>query len=155
SRWLSLRGHKWKYNYWLADGWAELYDLEVDPEETHNLLLGNVEDTHRQQADTMHKRLTGWESENGFTDSLDAAGQLVNLNQPPVDATEMRTNGQFPRWVARLPDEERALMESRGETVVNAIQNEDTFKLEETNLKAFGEAGGSLEGTVYQHLTDG
>jgi arylsulfatase len=155
SRWLSLRGHKWKYNYWLADGWAELYDLEVDPQEAHNLLLGNVEDTHRQQADTMHKQLTKWESENGFADSLDATGQLVNLNQPPVDPAEMRTNGQFPRWVARLPDEERALMESRGETVVNAIQNEDTFKLEQTNLKAFKEAGGSLEGTVYQHLTDG
>lgn len=150
SRWLSLRGKKWKYNYWLADGWEELYDLETDPEEAHNLLLGDVSDTHRQHADTMHKQLTEWESENGFADSLNDTGQLINLNLPPVDPTEMRTNGQFPRWVDRLPDDERAVMESQGETVVNAIQHENTFKLEETNLDAFKDAGGCLDGTIYQ-----
>jgi len=154
SRWLSLRGKKWKYNYWLADGWEELYDLEADPDEAYNLLLGEVDDGDRNRANEMHARLTEWEQAHGFADSLDNSGKLINLKQAPVDATEMRTNGQFPRWVDRLPDEERALMESRGETVVNAIQYEDTFQLKETNLKSFKEHGGSLDGTSYAKLWD-
>ena len=66
----------------------------------------------------------------------------------------MGTNGQFPRWVARLPDDERAVMENRGEAVLNAIRKEDTFMLEEINLKAFKENGGSLAGTPQQRLLD-
>jgi arylsulfatase A-like enzyme len=152
SRWLSLRGKKWKYNYWLADGWEELYDLETDPTEASNVLLGEVNGAHRQRANEMHTQLTEWEREHGLPSSLDEAGQLINLGLPPIDPIRMRTNGQFPRWVDRLPDDERALMESKGETVVNAIQYEDTFKLEETNLKAFKEHGGSLDGTGYAQL---
>ena len=59
-------------------------------------------------------------------------------------------NGQFPRWVDRLSANEQALMEKNGETVVNAIASEDSFKLEELDLQAFKRSGGSLEGTAYE-----
>lgn len=154
NRWLSLRGKKWKYNYWLGDGWEELYDLETDAHEANNLLLGNVNASDRERANAMCAKLTAWEKEKGFADSLDTKGHLINKGQKAVGADNMRTNGQFPRWVDRLPDDECALMESKGETVTNAIQYEDTFKLEETNLKAFKEHGGSLDGTIYAHLLD-
>ena len=85
---------------------------------------------------------------------MDENGVLRNFGRPPTDHTKMGTNGQFPRWVARLPDDERAVMESRGETVLNAIRKEDTFMLEEINLKAFKENGGSLAGTPQQRLLD-
>jgi len=53
-----------------------------------------------------------------------------------------------------LPNDERAVMESQGETVFNAIRKEDTFTLEEINLKAFKKSGGSLAGTPQQQLLD-
>ena len=154
SRWLSLRGKQWKYTYWLADGWEELYDLSSDPEEATNLLLGQVAVANRKRADAMKETLTAWERSHGFSESLDAGGALKNFGRPPADPSTMGVNGQFPRWVDRLPDHERAGMESRGDVVLNAIRYEDTFRLEETNLRAFKENGGSLEGTVYQRLLD-
>ena len=154
SRWLSLRGHRWKYNYWMADGWEELLDLENDPQELNNLLLGKVNAEDSQRADAMKVELTAWEAAHGFEDSLDGNGVLRNFGRSPTDHTKMGTNGQFPRWVARLPDGERAVMESRGETVLNAIHKENSFTLEEINLKAFKENGGSLAGTPQQRLLD-
>lgn len=154
SRWLSLRGHRWKYNYWMADGWEELLDLDNDPQELNNLLLGKVNAEDSRRADAMKAKLTAWEVAHGFEDSMDENGVLRNFGRPPTDHTKMGTNGQFPRWVARLPDDERAVMESRGETVLNAIRKEDTFMLEEINLKAFKENGGSLAGTPQQRLLD-
>ena len=65
-----------------------------------------------------------------------------------------RLAAEGTRWVARLPDDERAVMESRGETVLNAIHKENSFTLEEINLKAFKENGGSLAGTPQQRLLD-
>ena len=153
NRWLSLRGLRWKYSYWIDSGWEELYDLENDPDEMNNLLLGEVNAEDRERADAMKAKLTAWESEEGFEDSLEN-GQLKNFERPPVDHTVMGTNNQFPRWVLRLPDAERAEMESKGETVMNAIRKEDTFKLEEINLKAFKKAGGSLAGAPQQKLLD-
>ena len=45
-------------------------------------------------------------------------------------------------------------MESPGESVLNAMQHERTYKLTDLNLKVFKEGGGSLEGTEYQRLLD-
>lgn len=151
SRWLSLRGKRWKYSRWLGDGWEELYDLEHDPGEDHNLLLGNALDAHRRRADEMLNTLTHWEQANGFPDSVDSDG-IVNLRLAPDDPTRHRTNGQFPRWVARLPEEERKQMEAPGETVLNAMASEDTFALEDLDLEAFGQAGGRLQGTPFESL---
>ena len=80
---------------------------------------------------------------------------MVNLGLPPDDHTRHRTNGQFPRWVDRLPDDERTQMEQPGETVLNAVASEDTFALEDLDLKAFGQAGGSLQGTSLESLVSG
>jgi arylsulfatase A-like enzyme len=150
SRWLSVRGRRWKYNRWLGDGWEELYDLENDPVEDHNLLLGDVTEGNRDRAETFLRMLTDWERENGFADSLDADGQLINLGLEPTDPAEHRVNNQFPRWVDRLPANEQALMEKRGATVVNAIASEDSFRLDELDLPAFKRSGGSLGGTSYE-----
>ena len=153
-RWLSIRSRDWKYNRWLADGWEELYDLKNDPHEDTSLLVGDVKASDRLRADKMLAQLTAWESQHGFPDSLDENGALVNFGVAPTNPSQHRVNGQFPTWVESLDAEEQSQMESRGETVVNAIRGEDTFRLEETDLKGFKAAGGSLEGTEYQQLLD-
>jgi len=154
SRWLSLRSSQWKYSRWLRDGWEELYDLENDPNEDHNLLLGEVPTEILDRAKMMCETLTDWERENGFADSLNEDGSLINFGMAPTDPSQHRVNGQFPRWVDRLPKEEQAVMEKRGETVVNAIASEDTFDLENLDLAAFKRAGGSLDGTGFQEQFD-
>ncbi len=45
-------------------------------------------------------------------------------------------------------------MEKQGETVVNAIASENSFRLEELDLPAFKRSGGSLEGTAYEEELD-
>jgi arylsulfatase A-like enzyme len=154
SRWLSVREGDWKYNVWLADGWRELYELAEDPNEDRNLLLGSVSEDDATRAGTMHDYLTEWEAEHGFDDSFDENGALIDHGRAAEDTSEARVNGQFPRWVLRLPDSDRAAMESPGETVVNAIRHETTFRLEELNLAGFGRSGGSLEGTRFAHLVE-
>ena len=66
----------------------------------------------------------------------------------------MTTNGQFPTWVENLPADERAQLESWGESVTNAVRHETTFTSADLNLTAFKRAGGSLEGTAYQQDLD-
>ena len=122
GRWFSLRGHRWQYNYWMADGWEELYDLENDPQELSNLLLEDPNARDRQCADTMKAKLTAREAAHGFENSLDENGDLKNFGHLPTNHTETRTNNQFPRWVPRLPNDERVVMESRGETMLNTTR---------------------------------
>ncbi|NIA16611.1 MAG: sulfatase-like hydrolase/transferase [Nitrospiraceae bacterium] len=151
-RFLSLRRPNVKYNYFLRDGWEELYDLERDPEERNNLLLGSPSEHDRRTADEMKAVLTEWEKQHGFASSLDEKGELKN--QGMEIAFHAKVNPQFPLWVENVPVEEKALMETPGESVVNAIQHEDTFRLEDLELKRWHDIGGSLEGTPFQHLLE-
>ncbi|GMV79811.1 MAG: choline-sulfatase [Planctomycetota bacterium] len=154
GRWLCLRRGTWKYHYALRDGWEELYDLASDPREAENRLLGTVAPEHRARADAMRRDLEAWEARHGFADSLDAQGRFLNFQEPAPDPNVRRANSQFPRWVARLSPAERAALEAPGETVLNAIRHETTFRLEEIDLKNFKAVGGSLAGTDQQHLLD-
>ncbi|OGG57017.1 MAG: hypothetical protein A3F84_12940 [Candidatus Handelsmanbacteria bacterium RIFCSPLOWO2_12_FULL_64_10] len=152
TRWLSLLRGPWKYNYYFEGGWEELFHLEEDPLEMRNRLLKDPAPGDRRLGDEMKRRLTAWERENGFSASFDGSGDLirseVSPNRPRV------TNGQFPTWVENLPPEEKARMESPGESALNAMRHEWTYRLTDLNLKAFKEAGGALEGTAYQRLLE-
>ena len=153
-RWLSLRQRDWKYNYYLLDGSEELYDLKNDPDEVHDLLMGDISDASRSRASDMKATLTVWEKNHGFEDSLDGNGKLVNAGQDRSEGgpSGQRCNNQFPRWVDQLPADERAALESRGASVLNAMRKETTFTVEDLPLKAFKEVGGSFEGTKYQEM---
>jgi hypothetical protein len=54
--------------------------------------------------------------------------------------------------VEKLPPEELAAMESPGQTVVNAIRHETSYRLEDLDLAAWKLAGGDLRGTPYEAL---
>ncbi|MCZ6635483.1 MAG: sulfatase-like hydrolase/transferase [bacterium] len=152
TRWLSLLRGPWKYNYYFLGGWEELFHLEDDPLEMNNLLLENPSSEARAQGGDMKQALTGWEKAHGFATSLDENGELIRSEVPQTPPRT--TNNQFPVWVDNLPPEEKAQMESLGDSVLNAMQHEWTYQLTDLNLKAYKEGGGNLDGTQYQHLLD-
>jgi choline-sulfatase len=53
-----IREGRWKYTYWLHDK-PELYDLESDPEELHNLA---GEPGHAEKEEALRTRLLAWNS---------------------------------------------------------------------------------------------
>ncbi len=145
QRWLCWRERAVKYAVWLGSGKRELYDLQQDPHERHNL----VED-RPDQAAALERRLVEWERGHGFAESL--SGDQFRT-YPPSQPGGGR-NRQFPFWVVNLPPEELRAMEPPGQTVMDAIRHETSYRLEELDLRAWKAAGGDLRGTPYEALWD-
>ncbi|HEV2123458.1 MAG TPA: sulfatase-like hydrolase/transferase, partial [Chloroflexota bacterium] len=161
SRWLSIMRGPWKYNYYMRGGWEELFNLEEDPRELHNLFLEDPTAQARQVGGDLRQRLTEWERQNGFPSSFGEDGDLLRApvedSRGRGDSTAGRpltTNNQFPTWVVNLPADELARIESVGESVLNAMKHEWTYTLSDLNLAAYKRAGGTFEGTTAQRLLD-
>ncbi|NLO06259.1 MAG: sulfatase-like hydrolase/transferase [candidate division WS1 bacterium] len=150
SRWLSLRRPGLKDNYYCDNGWEELYDLDADPTEAHNLLLEGAEGA-RATADEMRGRLVAWEISNGFPESTVQDGELRNFG---VEKPALRRNNQFPNWVNYIPDDWRRNLEAPGLGIEEALAREDTLDIEELDLKFFKENGGSLAGSRWEGLLE-
>ncbi len=150
SRWLSLRRPPLKYNYYCDSGWEELYNLQDDPQELHNLLLEGAPGA-RAEADDMRGALVQWEVANGLPEGSMAGNDFRNYEQTePVH----RRNNQFPQWVDYCTDDERRMLEPPGKAIEEALAREDSFDIEELDLKFFKEAGGSFEGSIYEGLLE-
>lgn len=150
KRWLSLLRGPWKYNYYFEGGWKELFQLEDDPLEMNNLLLNSSDGPSRTRAEQMQQQLSDWEGSFGFASSFTSSGDLL---ESPFDEKPPTTIGQqFPTWVENLSPDEALEMESPGASTLNAMANEWTYALEDLNLKAFKDGGGSLEGSGKEHL---
>ena len=154
SRWLSLLDGPWKYNYYVQGGWEELFHLDDDPLEMNNLLLESPSAEAHKRGEDMRRRITEWERENGFPASLGNDGELIATEAGVGGKRPLVTNNQFPRWVKNLCPEEKARMESPGESTLNAMKHEWTYSLSDLNLQAYKDCGGTLEGTVEQLLLD-
>ena len=160
TRWWSLLAGPWKYNYYVQGGWEELFNLEDDPQEMHNLLLSDAAPEMRARGGVLKRRLMDWERAHGFASSFDANGELLKapVRERPTGAPNpsgsVATNAQFPLWVANLPPDELAQMESPGESVMNAIKRESTYTLKDLNLAYYKQHGGTLEGVLEQALLD-
>ncbi len=143
QRWLCLRERTTKYAIWLSVGKRELYDLARDPEERHNLV-----DAEPERVAALERRLVDWERAHGFAESLDGD----HFRTFSMRRGGRGRNGQFPFWVAALPADERGAMQSPGQTVMDAIRHETSFRLEELDLRAWKAAGGDLRGTPYEEV---
>ena len=122
-----------------------------------NLVLGGGGDGDaRRVVAEMKRDLTTWEREHGFAASFDTSGDAdgeLRATDPPANPS-LRPNSQFPTWVDNLSPEEKAAMESPGESTLNAMRDEWTYELADLNLSAHKESGGSLDGTAERALLD-
>ncbi|MEA3401812.1 MAG: sulfatase-like hydrolase/transferase [Armatimonadota bacterium] len=150
GRWLSLRRPPLKYSYYCDNGWEELYNLDDDPQEVHNLLLEGQQGA-RRVADEMRADLVAWEQANGLPESsLDGD----DFRDYGVEEPTYRRNNQFARWVDYAPQDWRRQVEPPGRGIEEALAREDTFTIEELDLKWLKEHGGSLEGSRWEGLLD-
>lgn len=152
-RWLTLRKASWKYNYYVQDGWEELYDLAADPHECTNLLLGSPASAHRLRADEFKETLAAWEKQHGFAESLGEDGSLRSYGVP-AEIPEPIINKQLPPWNETLGPEEAAQMESWGDSMLLPLRHETTVRVEDLDLKKFKTMGGSFTGRPEQRLLD-
>ena len=148
SRWISVRTQTHKYAFFARGGMEELYDLDADPHEMHNV--------SGEQADLtaeLRRRALAWERQHGLADSLDGDGFRVYPGPdrvPSEDGCRFVALNDGP-WPKRLPEGERDQVESFAEAFARAIGKETTLSPEKLSLKHYKEKGGeALEGTPWE-----
>lgn len=149
QRWLTLLRDGLKYNLYLDDGFEELYDLAADPVEDHNLLLSR----RPAVADAMRAELVRWEAAHGYAASLD--GDDFRAGERRAYGEGHRVNIQFPRWVDRLPAEERAAMNTLGAEMAEVMALEDTYTLDDLDTAQWVERGGPQCAAALAYLQGG
>jgi len=157
SRWISIRSKTGKYAYYAKGGVEECYDLSSDPWEERNLITDPP-----AWKDAFRNRLLTWEKRYGTPDSLDGDG-FRSVPAPPVpEEAECRnvTLNDGP-WPNRLPDDEKASVESFAEAFTRAIRKErslspdklsiDLYKTQIEKTDPRNRAAESLDGTPWEN----
>ncbi len=150
GRWLSLRRPPLKYSYYCDNGWEELYDLDADPTEEHNLLLEGAPGA-RATADEMRRTLVEWERANGLPEGTLEGDDFRDYG---VEEPVRRRNNQFPKWMDNAPDDWKRQLEPPGRGIEEALARETTFDIEELDLEWFRDHDGSFEGSRWQGLLE-
>lgn len=150
DRWLCLRTKTFKYNYWYAEGYEELYDLGQDPNETTNLLLQQeVSEAHRQRALSMKTRLMEWERQFGFPEELEG-GAFPRLSTPPRPVSEEALRYieyNMGKWADALPSDESDRVDDQALAITKALAGEKTVNRGAISVDLWEESGRSLDDT--------
>lgn len=146
ERFLTLRGPRYKLNYWFHGPREELYDLQTDPAEVHNLLHGELTADQKEVYEEMKAKLTAAEARWGLPGNV-KDGVLVPWTgplPPPWPPEEKAANliWQFHAFPHQMPPEWRAHLESDRDSVRRAIAPEPTVKLSDLDLDFYESAGG-------------
>ena len=158
GRWLSVCTHTHKYAFFAHGGIEELYDLENDPQEQHNIATEQPELTAQ-----FRNQITTWEKQHGLSNSFD--GDTLRVHPGPdriPTETECRTvslnDGPWPK---RLPEDEQHSIETYAEAFTRAISKEatlspdklsiDQYKEKILQLGPYDSGGESLEGTPWEN----
>ncbi len=143
-RWCSMRDSRYKFNYFYAEGFEELYDMRDDPGETVNLLISDPENAEvRAARDRLREKLLAheqkWGLEGCTTDTDFVKKEALTVN-------EYRRNGQFHIFPDRItnPDEKQG-MNTLEQEVLGAVANEPLVRLHELDLECWQENGAPAE----------
>jgi len=141
ARWVALRDHRYKYVYWFHNGYEEMWDLQKDPNELHNLIVEGMTDEQQDVRSEFRQRLIEWERRFGpepIGDDLPNFG----IENP----FHKRHNSQFPYWPDNIADpQERAGINSVEQEILEVLANEPDVDLAELDLDWWVEHGGSAE----------
>ncbi len=144
GRVVSLRSRQYKYNFWFADGFEELYDLEDDPCETRNLLVSEAGTEPGDVHARMRARLGAYERRYGLTDgSLRPDEEGRRKPWPP--GTGPGHNWQFHMHPYNMTEREAAEYTPEWREVMQVTAGEPTVDLTELDLDYYESAGGDPE----------
>ena len=134
-RWVSIVTERYKYSYYYAEGYEELFDLSSDPAEQENLLCSRASEA-RPIADELKARLERMEAEYGHREYIDGNGRLKIL---PGYEPQLFHEMNFPMFPCHLGKEERDRMLKPVEEIRMAIRDEGTESLDKLDLSLLPE----------------
>ena len=157
GRWLSVRTHTHKYAFFAHGGVEELYDLQDDPQERHNIATQQPDLTAR-----FPNRITAWEKQHGLPNAFDGDALRVypGPDRIPTEEECRTVNLNDGPWPKRLPEDEQHSIETYAEAFTRAISKEatlspdklsiDQYKEKVLQLGPYDSGGESLEGTPWE-----
>jgi arylsulfatase A-like enzyme len=148
-RWISLRSHTHKYNYYYGGGREELFDLVADPPETTNLLVDGADQEVVRVKDFLRKKLIECERQIGLEGYVvgDDLAQLEPYRPRP------HRNKAFPKFPDSITDAvEKEQMTDFFAEVMAAIEREPVVRLEELDLQSWQRNGNISDETIQKML---
>lgn len=129
QRWVSLRTHEYKYNYYYGGGKEELFHLSEDAREQRNLLADKNQEA-RSIADMLRKKLIELEYAQGLPGGVENGDFVIRKNYEP----SMYAERNFPIFPSHLSAEESRNMIGLVDEMIMATKNEPTVHLNDFNL---------------------
>jgi len=137
-RWISLANKDFKYNYYYAGGYEELFDKNSDLNEQTNLLYGSGAKQFKEIKQKLRTRLIEYEKKWGLEGYVQK-GELVTF-QP--FAPQPKRNRAFPLFPDKItdPKEKKAITPFLDE-VIEAVKKEPTVRFSDLDLQSFKKNG--------------
>lgn len=132
---ISLRGQRFKYNFYCAGGFEELFDLQADPAEINNLLRDKLTGAARAAYDELKAGLLAQEARYGLPGCV-ADGQFVIPEKPAGEGWPPGGVGidwQLAMHPFNMPAAEVAKLQTHGEELLAVVKNESTVDLKKLN----------------------
>ncbi|NLF39977.1 sulfatase-like hydrolase/transferase [bacterium] len=139
GRFISLRGQRYKYNYWFSEGREELYDLEHDAAETNNLLRGQVQGEALAAHERMKRQLANYEKRFGHADSFEGGRLAVRHGSitPTWPPCLYGIDWQMAMHAFNLGAAEEAKLNRHGDEFLAAVGKEPTVDLKKLNWEFY------------------
>ena len=148
-RWISIRDRRYKYNYYYGGGCEELFDLDVDPDETTNLLAGGTPEDLAQVRLALRAKLVEYEAAWGLEGYVHGGTLLAGPHYEP----HPQRNEAFPRFPDQIMDaHERAATNSLFDEVLEAVAAEPAVRLRDLDVAAWQAKGGFTDAQIEELL---
>ena len=126
-----IRTRQWKYAFNHYAGVKQLFNLESDPNELENLLLGNPSGEILKTAEDFHRRLLEWSRKHSVASRI-VGDDFYTAPEPPLYPDR---NAQREDFVDNLPDNEKAALWSEARSVYEAIKDEKHLDVADLDLE--------------------
>jgi len=131
SDFVGVRTRRWKYAFYHAGPYRQLFDVKNDPNELNNLCEGEVSPEHRKIMKELHQCLLDWNAEHGLPGRIDKGDfKVIDRRDLPPDR-----NAQYDRWIDHLPADEKKDLWSEARSVYEAIRNESSVDPADLDLE--------------------
>lgn len=135
-RWVSIRNHQFKYNYYFSAGAEELFDMIQDPKETTNLLATSLAHEFQTIKQDLKNHLIAYEKEYGLENTVKDNQFIIYDAFKPKFYRE--TNP--PVFYQHQREENKQELYSTDEEIIKALKDEPIVQFDELDTQYFVDA---------------